>query len=145
VKRSPALAPLSRDHHQALSAALRLRRATDADLDDAVGAFARFWDEHGRRHFAIEEELLVPALADDADWRSGTERMVGEHEEIRRGVAALTAGTPGRLAVAHGVGALLDRHVRFEERELFVLLEERLPGPALDRLGAAIEAAEAGG
>ena len=39
MKRSPELAALSRDHHQALEAALRLRRATDETLEAAVGHF----------------------------------------------------------------------------------------------------------
>ena len=41
---------------------------------------------------------------------------------------------------AHALGALLNDHVRFEERELFELLESRLDPDELDRLGQEIEA-----
>ena len=54
MKRSDALAPLSRDHQHALYAALRLRRAHPATVRDAVESFLRFFEEEGRRHFEIE-------------------------------------------------------------------------------------------
>ena len=42
---------------------------------------------------------------------------------------------------AHALGLLLNDHVRFEERELFQLLQSRLDADELNRLGQAIEAA----
>jgi hypothetical protein len=56
MKRSDALAPLSRDHHHALEVALRLRRATPESADDAATRFVAFWYEDGQRHFEIEEQ-----------------------------------------------------------------------------------------
>ncbi len=43
---------------------------------------------------------------------------------------------------ARELGELLAAHVRYEERHLFVLLEERLTGDDLAALGSAVEAAE---
>jgi hypothetical protein len=43
VKRSPALASLSRDHHQALVIAQRLRRASEETAGDARAASAPAW------------------------------------------------------------------------------------------------------
>jgi len=63
VKRSEELAPLSRDHHHGLFAALALRRATSADAAAARVSFLDFWRSEGRRHFAIEEEVLLPGFA----------------------------------------------------------------------------------
>ena len=62
MKRSAALRPLSHDHQHALDAALRLRRAEPDTLCAAVDHFLEFFEREGRRHFAIEEELLLPAL-----------------------------------------------------------------------------------
>ena len=56
-------------------------------------------------------------------------RMHAEHEEILRRAEAL--GRDPVVASARELGELLSRHVRFEERELFPLLERRLPGPRL--------------
>jgi thiamine biosynthesis lipoprotein ApbE len=55
MKRSAALAALSRDHHHALEAARRLRRAGAGDLDPAVAHLQTFWHPPGRRHFEIEQ------------------------------------------------------------------------------------------
>jgi hypothetical protein len=141
VKRSEALAPLSRDHHVALEAALRLRRADEQTLDAAVARFGEFWRGHGARHFEIEEELLLPALPPgDADWAEGVERVRREHGEIRERADRLLAGATPESA--RELGELLNGHVRFEERELFPLAEERLPDVELAALGRAIDAAE---
>jgi hemerythrin-like domain-containing protein len=140
MKRSAALAALSRDHHHALEAALRLRRA---DVDGAVAHLQAFWQARGRRHFEIEERLILPALPQaDADWREATARVRDEHARIRAAVDALGGGG-APLEAAHGLGQLLRDHVRFEERHLFGLLEARLPEPELARLGEAVERAEA--
>lgn len=138
MTRSPALVPLGHDHHQALEAALRLRRATADDLDAAIARLREFWNMHGRRHFEIEEELVLPALEGDDEWEGMADRVRREHEQIR----ALSNGLE-TLADAHRLGELLNEHVRFEERELFELLEARLEPEKLSRLGREIELAEA--
>jgi hemerythrin-like domain-containing protein len=143
MKRSSALAALSRDHHHALEAALRLRRAGGADLDGAVAHLHAFWEPRGRRHFEIEEQLILPALPEtDARWREATARVRDEHARIRAAVDTLPAHGGG-VDAAHSLGQLLHDHVRFEERHLFALLEERLREDELARLGDAIEDAEA--
>jgi Hemerythrin HHE cation binding domain len=146
MKRSAALAALSRDHHHALEAALRLRRADVADLDAAVAHLETFWQARGRRHFEIEERLILPALPQtDAAWREAAARVRDEHARIRAAVDAL-AGGGGETALeaAHGLGQLLRDHVGFEERHPFGLLEARLAERDLARLGEAVERAEAG-
>jgi hypothetical protein len=146
MKRSAALAALSRDHHHALDAARRLRRAGAGDLDAALAHLQAFWHPRGRRHFEIEERLILPALpGTDADWREATARVRDEHARIGAAVDAVFArGGEGGVDAAHALGTLLHDHVRFEERHLFGLLEARLPEPDLARLGEAIERAEAG-
>ena len=145
MRRSAALAALSRDHHHALEAALRLRRADVADVDGAVAHLQAFWQARGRRHFEIEERLILPALPQaDADWREATARVRDEHARIRAAVDRVSpGGNRAALEAAHGLGQLLHDHVRFEERHLFGLLEARLPEPELASLGEAIERAEA--
>ena len=142
MKRSAALTPLSRDHHKALAVALRLRRADGSSLDAAVAAFRSFWAGHGQRHFEIEEQVLVPLLPDDREWQDGVRRMVGEHDRVRAAARALLDAPAADACRA--LGSLLDAHVRFEERELFVLLEQRLDPAALAAAGAQIDALEAG-
>jgi hemerythrin-like domain-containing protein len=144
MRRSAALTPLSHDHHQALEVALRLRRAQNDDVQAAVERFLGFWQQIGRRHFEIEEELLLPALPEsDPRWHAACERIRTEHAQLRAAGDALAErrSEPSPTA-ARAAGELLHDHVRFEERELFGLLEERLSRGALAELGQAVEAAE---
>lgn len=142
MKRAEALRPLSREHLVALMAAKRLREAEDPEA--AGREFLAFWKEHGREHFRVEEEVLLPGWAAWGELdRSGVERMLEEHLAIRREVLRLESGTLP-LARIRALGDLLHDHVRFEERELFVSAEEALDAPALRRLAAAIELAESG-
>jgi hypothetical protein len=67
VKRDPALTSLSRDHHQALFAAQKLRRATGETAAEARAALLSYWDGHGRAHFRSEEEVSLPAYAGHGD------------------------------------------------------------------------------
>src|SRR5947207_16012839 len=66
MPRDPALVRLSRDHHQALVVAQRLRRATQATLASALESFRTYWEREGAEHFAAEEQLLLPLLAEQA-------------------------------------------------------------------------------
>jgi diguanylate cyclase (GGDEF)-like protein len=140
MKRDEALRPLSREHLGALLAAKGLREADD--LDDAARAFLGFWRTDGRRHFQIEEEILLPRWAAHAEPDAeGVRRMLEEHLEIRRESLRLGHGEAS-LDDAHRLGRLLDDHVRFEERQLFPRIEDDLDAEALARLAEEIETAE---
>lgn len=140
MKRAEALQPLSRDHLKSLLAAKRLRNATDAAV--AGQDFLAFWESEGRRHFRVEEEVLLPgwALHRPVD-RVAVARMLEEHLAIRRG-ALRAVGAEASLEELRDLGRLLDDHVRFEERELFPMVEQALEPDDLARLAIAIERAE---
>jgi hemerythrin-like domain-containing protein len=143
MKRSPELTPLSHDHHQALFVAQKLKRADSAG--DARESFLAFWQSHGRGHFAIEEDILLPGWVENdpgAD-REAAARVAAEHLEIRTEARRLERGSELELEQLQALGALLERHVRFEERELFPAIESALDPDAIARLGEEIAAAEA--
>ena len=140
MKRHRALQPLSRDHHVALVAAQRLRRATDGEA--AREQFLAFWREHGARHFQVEEEVLLPAAAGWADPEAECiVRMLLDHIRIRAAAQALER-EPQPLEALHELGAMLNQHVRLEEREVFPLIEAAMPEDAAERLVAAVTEAE---
>jgi hypothetical protein len=68
--------------------------------------------------------------------------MLEEHLAIRR-AALRIAGGAASLEEVQELGALLHDHVRFEERELFPMVEAALDADSLAQLAAAIERAEA--
>lgn len=140
MKRAEALRPLSREHLLALLTAKKLREA--GELEQAAGAFLEFWRGDGRRHFRVEEEVLLPGWAMHAEVdRDGVRRMLDEHLAIRREALRLEAGEAS-LDEARELGRLLHDHVRFEERQLFPRVEADLDDADLARLATAIEEAE---
>ncbi|MBX5470311.1 MAG: hemerythrin domain-containing protein [Thermoleophilaceae bacterium] len=146
MKRSAALASLSRDHHQALVVAQRLRRAGEAAAPDARAAFLAYWNDHGRRHFRLEEEIVLPGYSAHGDAHHPLVlRALGDHVEIR-GRANCLAGEPAAPPDAlRELGEALAAHVRLEERELFPLIESVVPKRELAALAEALERAESAG
>ena len=140
MKRAPALAPLSRDHLKALLAAKALREARDSPA--ATRQFLEFWHTE-QHHFRIEEEVLLPWWDAHAHIdHAAAGRVLSEHLALRADVLRLQQGLCS-VEQLHDIGRRLDDHVRFEERELFPMIEQSLSADALEALGAAVAAAEA--
>ena len=140
MKRDEALQPLSREHLAALLVAKKLKEATT--LAEATRTFLEFSQKDGRRHFRVEEEVLLPGWAMHAEVdRDGVRRMLDDHLVIRREALRLEAGE-ATLEEARELGKLLHDHVRFEERQLFPRAEADLrhrsrPPQRHDRKGRA--------
>lgn len=144
MKRSEALQALSREHQHGLAVALRLKRATNETAREARQAFLDFWAGEGRGHFRAEEEVLLPAFAAHA--RADHEavvRVLVEHVDIRRRSSELALGGDASLDQLQELGERLQRHIRYEERVLYPLVEETLPAAELAPLAAAMEEADA--
>jgi hypothetical protein len=140
VKRSEALASLSRDHHQALAIAQKLRRATPETANQAREAFLGYWTAHGRTHFRLEEETLLPAYAAYGDTHHPLVlRVLGDHVAIRQRADALASQLATTPDVLHDLGVRLAAHVRLEERELFPLIERAIPPAELLAVARALE------
>jgi hypothetical protein len=135
MKRESALIPLSQDHHVALFVAQRLRRAAPATINEARAAFLTYWNEHGRDHFSLEEELLLPAYAEYGDpHHRVVARVLCDHVDIRHRAKQLGVDLSPTVGSLHELGARLSDHVRLEERELFPLIERAMPAKALAAL-----------
>jgi hypothetical protein len=144
ARRTRELKPLSSEHEQALLIAFQLRHGLSGHGDSAgapkdlpgLVALARRYDETVfAPHTRAEEELLAGHVP-DADLR----RLKGEHAEMRRFLeqARGARAAEGRGALAR-FADLLERHVRWEERELFPALERALTAEALSTMGHELE------
>ena len=144
MKRSDALRALSHQHHQGLLAALQLKRARRETAVEARTIFLDFFEREGARHFRAEEELLLPAFARHSEVNDAAiVRVLTEHVDLRRRALDLEASLDSEPATLRELGERLERHIRFEERVLFPMIEEALPVDELERLGAAFARAEA--
>ena len=145
MKRHPALTPLSRDHHDGLVQALRLRRAAAAgDASARLGAareFVEFFRNEERVHLRDEEEELFPLFlkhvpSQPPPLRDARVQHVQLEGYARKLEIAVAAGVVDRETL-DAAGALLDAHIRLEERQLFPLIEELVPDDELGRLALA--------
>jgi hemerythrin-like domain-containing protein len=145
MKRHPALIPLSRDHHDGLVQALRLRRAAaDGDASARLAAareFVEFFRNEERVHLRDEEEELFPLFLRHVQPQPAPLREARVQHMQLEGFArkldiAVAAGSVDRETL-HAAGELLDAHIRLEERQLFPLIEELVPDEELRRLGLA--------
>lgn len=130
MRRDPRLQGLSSDHHRGL---LLARRVANALRGTGLAASIRAsFEAELEPHFRAEEEVLLPALA-AAGEEALAARTWREHAEMREHLAAAEAGDVSRLSA---FAALLEQHIRFEERELFPTAEARLPDEALARIAS---------
>jgi len=136
MKRSAALASLSRDHHTALVVARELSRAGPEHAEVAASRFVRFLAVHELAHFALEESVLLPALPDEPQAQVFAARVHEDHDYLRAALRRLQ-DSPQAASVEflHALGARLRTHVQMEERELFPYLEDSLDSATLEQIG----------
>jgi hypothetical protein len=143
VKRSEPLAILSRDHHRALFIAQKLRRAEPGSAGGERRRFLEFWDSQGRRHFQLEEEILLPAYAEHGDpYHPLVLQVLGDHVAIRAHAKRIAARSDVTTDALQKLGTALAAHVRLEERELFAVIESAIPAHDLLLLARFLERVE---
>lgn len=154
MKRHPSLHPLSRDHHHALVEARNLILAAVGDpggTAKAVARFADFWKRDLRDHFSQEEQIVLPLLA---RWTSADSEVIRQtltqHAEIEGLVGQLNGrlvgGEPLSAELLDILGEALRRHIRFEEQELFPIIEASVPEAELQQMNRRLtEGRSAGG
>src|SRR3989442_1167937 len=145
MKRHPALIPLSRDHHDGLVQAVRLRRAAaggDASARLAAAReFVEFFRNDERVHLRDEEEELFPLFLRYVQSQPALLREARVQHMQLEGFArtldiAVAAGSVDRETL-HAAGGLLDAHIPLEERQLFPLIERLVPDEELGGLALA--------
>jgi len=107
----------------------------------AARDFGEFFRNEERVHLRDEEEELFPLLLRHVPSQPALLREARVHHVQLEGFArkleiAVAAGSVDRDTL-DGAGALLDAHIRLEERQLFPLIEELVPDDELGRLGLA--------
>jgi hemerythrin-like domain-containing protein len=135
IKRTEQLISLSREHHDALLFIWKIRQGLKNET--AVSIISDyinwFWQNHLVEHFKQEEEILIPYLS-KSDKLSM--QLLKEHELIRSEMRK--EFNKNSIAAFAGI---LDKHVRFEERELFPHIEKTVSMDELNEIGEQLNAA----
>ncbi len=126
IKRSEELQPLSRQHHNGLLFCLLLQKGIkkQADLEVMKEFIQSFWYKDLHHHFDLEENYLIPLSRQYHNLQNALERMVNEHYQLKNII------NENSLNISYeSIEELrrnLDAHIRFEERELFPLIEQTI-------------------
>ena len=121
IKRSEELAPLSRQHHEGLLFAWKLRQGVQFNIEpERIARFVHwFWPLHLVPHFKKEEEILTPVLQSTSPL---IQQMFAEHDTIRGMIDSVTPETS--YAQLSLLANTITDHIRFEERVLFNEIEK---------------------
>ncbi len=137
MKRHKALSLLSSDHHHGLRFAKKLRSAND-DTDSAVkkifNEFTTFYKSQLLNHFEEEEKYLAPALENNPLIL----KMFNDHKKMNEMFGSLSKSSNLKVEL-YSFGKFLEGHIRFEERELFPMIENTLSDDMLQEIGRQIE------
>jgi len=136
--RDRSLIPLSHQHHNGLALCVMTRRslAADSSPDNLRKLARKILDRYElelTNHFEIEEQVLFPACGP----LPIIAELVQEHREIA-GLVSRVQATPSPVLLEEFC-ALLTRHIRREENELFEEIQRTLPPGELERLGREID------
>jgi iron-sulfur cluster repair protein YtfE (RIC family) len=140
IKRHKALQSLSHEHHNGLVLA-RLSKKDSPEypkLPKTLGAkieyaISFFYDELVP-HFRNEENILFPAVEgknEKIDELINT--IKDEHKQIKSLVSKLDGESNENILDEFGY--LLEAHIRKEERELFIMIQEELSEEELNLIG----------
>ena len=135
--RDPSLIPLSHQHHNGLALCVLTERSLSQDGSDAnMRTLARKaidrYEIELTNHFEIEEGILFPASDNPL-----IPRLIAEHRQLEALINRLRAAPSADLLLEFA--ALLRRHIRLEESELFEQIQRSLPRETLDALGREID------
>ena len=131
IKRSKELAPLSREHHDGLLFAWKIKQglANGTPVETLCNYTRWFWTNHLKSHFKNEETVLVRFLPAD---NSLVLQMFKDHEQIRDLIISIDK-EPGSNSLKL-LADFVNNHIRFEERELFVYAEKTLTQEQLNEI-----------
>ena len=123
IKRSKELAPLSREHHDGLLYAWKIKQGlkNGTSIETLCNYTRWFWINHLNPHFTNEEKVLVKFLPAD---NSLVSQMFREHAKIRDLISSLDK-EPDSSSL-QSLAGFIDDHIRFEERKLFPYAEKVL-------------------
>ena len=136
MKRHEALAPLSREHHEALLLAQLLKKNAPAykGLPETTGAKAayavNFYTTKLVTHFNIEEQILQKVKQYNGAIAALTAEIIQEHVQLAAMFNALHHSDDLADALDK-TGTLLEAHIRKEERVLFPLIQQYCPQEVL--------------
>lgn len=140
MKRNQNLIPLSRDHHFGLLCCWKVNQGLKKGISyERIKAYINFfWKERLKNHFDAEDFVFAPVEKDE-----NFMKMENEHLEIETIITQINTSSDSNLLKQFA--QILEKHIRFEERELFTNLEQVLSEDELNQIGIKLDEIETKG
>ncbi|MBE0406112.1 hemerythrin domain-containing protein [Psychrobacter sp. AOP22-C1-22] len=144
MKRANQLQPLSRQHHLGLNLSRHAKECIDepAEISKHWLNITGYLKEM-EHHFRIEDNLIVDALRPYQDSKPEVASVLNTLDEQHKALHALmeegessesSQSNPITVTQVRELATLLYDHIRFEERELFPIVESCLTEAELDTI-----------
>lgn len=136
IKRSKELTQLSREHHDGLLLAWKIKTglSNNIELKRIADYVDFFYHANLENHFELEEQFLFSLLPAKNELRIKAEL---QHNELRAIVNRIKIRVNASCLME--LVELLQGHIRFEERELFNYIEQTTPENLLREAAISIE------
>ena len=124
IKRHPAIVSFSKDHHFGLLLVWKIRQGLDKAVNaERISNYAcYFFKEDLEKHFKEEEQLLFQKLPIDDVLRKQAEE---DHKTIYKLINSISENKYDSNLLSQ-LANELEKHIRFEERELFNHLQTKI-------------------
>ena len=135
IKRNPAIVRFSRDHHFGLLLVWKIREGFRRSVEaERISKYVtKFFENELVPHFRDEEENLFARLPEDDKMRLQAEF---DHKRLNELVESLRNESKDEFKLGE-FADLLEKHIRFEERELFNFIQESLTAAELAEIESA--------
>lgn len=130
IKRHQAIVSFSKDHHFGLLLVWKIRHGLDNSINAArISNYVKyFFEEDLEKHFKEEEQLLFSRLP---VYDSLRKRAEEDHQVIYKLVKAIDENKSDKKLLIQ-LANELEKHIRFEERELFNNLQNTITAEDLE-------------
>lgn len=134
IKRVTALKPLSREHHHGLLFCWKIRKGlkNGVELERIKNYSDFFFQHHLQAHFKEEEVYVFPLLGNDHPL---IKKALQHHRKLNK----LFKQKEDLLKALSAIEELLDKHIRFEERELFMVIQDEVSANDLSSIESIID------
>lgn len=120
LKRDPALRHLSHDHHHGLLLCWKIRQGFKLGIEPSrMKVYCQwFWENYLEAHFEEEEKVIFPVLSEEDPL---IKQAMSEHRRLRK----IFNSWDNAEKTLGQIEEDLERHIRFEERILFPVVQEK--------------------
>lgn len=136
MKRNQNLETLSWEHHDGLVVAFRLQQGVKKGIDSKIlsNYILNIWEHALQHHFWQEEEIIGSNLKENSEGKKMLSQMLEEHHKITNLIKELKQNKDDYSNILK-FAEMLNKHIRFEERKLFPLVENLVPKNELAGIG----------